>query len=395
MATADANRVLMAWAKETGFAEDPPNPAPTLQNIRFRSESLGQDTTTEISQEIRADRQIPDVFRTSIATSGDTVHELSYGTYDTELASALMADSAFSSEVVLLNAGSATWAASDQSISGTGIDTSATVGEWVFVEGGAASNNNGYFKIATKTSGKITLELGDAAITDEGPTSSVTVTMLSSITNGTTLDTYVIERQFQDLTTTFTYLLGQAINTMNWTVGVGDIVTMTLGWLGSKEKSATATIGDGSNTAASTTTAMNAVDNVIKIHEGSGATGDICAQNLTFTLNNNHRPKEKVGTLGAFEIGKGSIELSGTLQLYFNDKAQMDSYRNFTTSNIATRFKDASNNVYILDIPEIKYTGGRQVAGGINTDIIADMSWQAKRDATENVTIRIVKRNAP
>lgn len=395
MATADSNRILLAYAKETGYAEDPPNPAPTLQNVRFTSESLGQDTETVTSQEIRADRQIADIIRTNISSSGDTNHELSYGTYDTWLESALMSDSGFSTAATLLSAGSATFTATGSTIAGTGIHTSAVVGSWIFVEDATNAANNGYFKITATATDTLTVARGDAAIVDEGPTAGVTVTQLSEITNGTTLDTYVIEKHYQDLTTTFAYFLGQAIEGMSLSIGVGAVLTAGFNWIGAKEKSATATIGTGTNTAVTTNPIMNAVDNVVKILEGSGATADFCAQNLTLQLNNNLRAKNKVGTLGAFGVGKSSVSVTGTVQAFFNDAAVMNAYLNFTNLHLATRFADSDGDVYILDIPSIKYTAGRRVAGGINQDIIADLSWTAKRDTTEDVTIRIVRRPAP
>lgn len=390
MATADTNRVTVAFAAETGFAEDPPDPTPTLQELRLTSESLGQDTETTESQEIRDDRQTPQVIRTNINAGGGTNHELAYSDYDTLLKSALMDDSGWSAEVVLASAGAVTFAASGQTAALSGIDTSAVVGEWVKITGASNSANNGFFKISAKTTGSITLAKGAAAIVDETG-SGVTVTQLSAITNGTTLDTYVMERAYNDLSNMFEKFFGMGINTFNLNVAVGQVCTIGFGWLGAKAESDTSTVGDGSNTAAGTNSIMNAVDNVPTLLEASGASADLCVQSFGLTLQNNLRAKNKIGTLGAFELGKGSIGLTGTFQSYFNDAAIIDSYLNFTSSGIAMRFADASSNVMILDIPNVYYTNARRVAGGKDQDVIADLSWTAVRDSTEDVTIRIVR----
>jgi len=391
MATADANRVNMALVRETGFAEDPPDPTPTLQDIRFTSESLGQDTETTTSQEIRSDRQVPDVVRTNVGASGDTAHELSYGTFDGLLESAFLADSAFSSEVEMYNGSVATFDAGAQTVAAPGIDSSAVLGSWVLIEGATNPSNNGRFKITGIASGVLTLARGETSIVDESTGATVTVTMLSEITNGTTLNTYFIEKEYTDLTNTFEQLLGMAIQQWSLNIAAGSIITHNFGWIGSKAKSATSTGGDGSNTAATTTGVMNAVDNIVKIFEGSGTAADLSAQNIALQLSNNLRSLNKIGTLGAFELGTGSIDLTGTVQAYFEDRELIEEYLEFNDSHIATSIIDSANNRYILDVPRIRYTSARRVAGGINQDVIADMAWTAFRDPDEDVTIRLVR----
>jgi hypothetical protein len=73
----------------------------------------------------------------------------------------------------------------------------------------------------------------------------------------------------------------------------------------------------------------------------------------------------------------------------------MNKYLNNTYSSLAVVFSDASNNTYIFDIPRIKYTSGTRVAGGINTDIIATLNWNAVMDPTELITMRITRFAGP
>ena len=389
--SADSNRVLLARVRESSFAEDPPSGPPTLVNMRMTSESLGQDTDTVTSQEIRSDRQVDDVIRTNISAVGDTNHEFSYGTFDEELESAFQSDAGFSSEVVLYTGTAATFTASGSTVAATGINSNAVLGEWVLIAGAANAANNGIFKITAIASGVLTLAKGLTSITDEAPTASVTVTMLSSIVNGTTLDTYFFEKAFTDVSNAFEAYYGMGVNGWNGNISTGAVVTTGFNWLGSKAKSLTATAGDGTNTAASTTRVMNAVDNIVRILEGSPSSADLCARTLTWALNNNLRQKTCIGTLGAFELGVGTIDLTGTLVSFFNDPAIANSYLNFTDSSISTRFQDAAGNKYILDIPSVKYTNARRVAGGINQDVVMEMAWTAFRNSTEGITMRLVR----
>ena len=45
----------------------------------------------------------------------------------------------------------------------------------------------------------------------------------------------------------------------------------------------------------------------------------------------------------------------------------------------------------MYDMPKVKYSSGQRVAGGQNSDIIADMEFTAVRCPSENITLRIAK----
>jgi hypothetical protein len=90
-------------------------------------------------------------------------------------------------------------------------------------------------------------------------------------------------------------------------------------------------------------------------------------------------------------LGKGALNISGTLKAYFATAALMDKYLNFTASSLAFLVNDTAGNAYVFDLPEVKYTDGQRCSGGQSQECMADMKFSASRDATENVTIRIVK----
>lgn len=77
-----------------------------LQVMRITGESLKQDTTVVVSEEIRSDRQIADIIRTGVGASGGIDFELSYATFDDFLQAILFSDG-WSTEVTLPSAPSA------------------------------------------------------------------------------------------------------------------------------------------------------------------------------------------------------------------------------------------------------------------------------------------------
>jgi hypothetical protein len=82
----DSSSVQLYFAAETSFGVEP---AAALRALRFTSESLKKNTTTEQSDEISADRSTRDLIRTAVSAGGDINLELSYGTYDLFLAAAV------------------------------------------------------------------------------------------------------------------------------------------------------------------------------------------------------------------------------------------------------------------------------------------------------------------
>lgn len=117
------------------------------KSTRFTSEGLEQSTDTVESSEIRPDRQVSCMKRTSVSAGGPINVELSYGTYDDFIEAALMG--AWST---LKTDTQATFAAvvNDNRITDS-TDGLVAVGylanQWVKTSGFALAANNGYSKI--------------------------------------------------------------------------------------------------------------------------------------------------------------------------------------------------------------------------------------------------------
>ena len=382
---ADTNRVSLAYVEESVYGVTPSGP-PTLKDLRFTGESLIQNTTTVLSNEIRSDRQNVDVIRTSIAAAGDINFEMSHGAYDDFLVAALLS-AAFSAQITTgpLTTLSTTSPSTITRSSGSFSADGYLVGQWIRVSGFANAANNGHFKLATV--GTTTMTVVQATLVTEGVGPAVTIKQGSQIVNGVTFKSFAIEKKYTDLASEFAILNGMAIQTLAITVAADQIVTGSFGFIGKKETSATTTAGTGTNTPAPTDAVMNGVDHVKPVYEAGVAIGIVGG---TINLNNNLRTRLQVGTLGAISIGTGSVDVTATLQMYFATKAIMDKYLNQTVSNVAVAFDDGAKS-YVIEFPQLKYTAGRRVAGGKNQDVIADMALTGYRNPTENVSVRIAR----
>jgi len=131
-----------------------------------------------------------------------------------------------------------------------------------------------------------------------------------------------------------------------------------------------------------TNSPVNAIDNVIGIIENN-ASFDLTS--LSWSLDNALRARKVIGTLGTESIGSGRVQITGSMQAFFDSTTQIDKYLAFTTSSVAFVINTQAGAVQqylVIDFPAIKFTSGTRVAGGVDTDVIAELAFQAFKAPT-------------
>jgi len=385
MTIATSDQVQLALIKEVTYGVQVTGS--NLQKLRFTGESLTQNQSTTRSAEIRPDRQVTDVIRTNLNAQGDVNYELSYGTYDAMMKAALMADADWSAPVTVCSAViTISAAAADNSFNDSGSAFGlAVAGEWIYVTGFTEAANNGFFKVVSRTTAKIVVSGGTLVLEAAGD--SVTITQLGSITNGKTSESWNFERQYTDLTNELALFTGIMFDTFNIEFAPEAIVSGAFGTIGKSETSITATGGSG-YTAATTTEVMNAVDHVAKVIEG---TAEVQITQGSLNLSNNLRARSVLGELGAISVGAGKVEITGTIQAYYETKTLYEKFLAQTTSALAFIAKDTAGNAYVFELMRVKYQEGNRAAGAENEDIIAELNFTAYMNPTEGKTIRIAR----
>lgn len=225
-------------------------------------------------------------------------------------------------------------------------------------------------------------------LVDDAEGEDVTIVMGAQVVNGVTERTFSFEKDFTDITQIQTYT-GMAVDGLSLTITPAALITGVLAFMGKRQLAgATTSSGDGTPEAAPTICPMNAVDEVSALFE-DGTSREASAFN--FAQINNTRARKIIGTLGAKDLGYGRIGVTGGMTIYFEDSATHDKYLAFDDVSIAILFVDNAGNAYIIDFPKLNFTAGPVVAGGPNTDIVADMSYTATKHAAEDVTMRVVR----
>jgi len=383
----DAGTTQVSYKKQSGFGSYHSS-SPTVQILRLTGESLKKDTETAVSDELRSDRERSGLIRTSVGASGSIDFEWSSDAFDEFLESALFSDAAFTHDASdPQSSTSCTFSASTPgtiTIGSSTWDNTPKPGDILTVTG---TLNTGTFIVVKATDTVITTH--EATVLETvASTTIVHHTSSETISNGTAFTYFEIERQYAS--TVVEHFKDMAVDDITMTIEPGSIVTGSFSLLGSD---ATSTGFSGSPTYAPATSdeIWNGVDVIDGVYEnGAKLTG---LTQVSFTMANNIRARNEIGTLGASSLGSGTIDLTGSVQLYFNSEAYFNQYINQTESNLLVVAQDAAGQIYTISIPALKYTSGQRVAGGINTDIIAEMEFTAFTDSTTGDTIKISKKS--
>jgi len=391
---ANSNQVGLAIWEESTFGTLPTGGGDDLKSVRFTSESLSKRTSSSISQELRTDRQIADIVRTSIGAGGSIEGEFSYGSAaGVSSAQDLLIEAALQSVdwvAAVTNAG--TYSGSANSITGTNVSVGITAGRWVRFKDGATLV--GYFLVTA---------VPDANTLTVTPAVSGTITGGGNeeieaggyVKNGITDRSFSIERSHSDsgMSAVFEQYAGMKVESWAVNFAAAQISQQSFGLLGKTETSAAATMGDGANTAHVTNDVMNGVDNVYAIRENHTSLGTI-VRSVGVSVTNNLFAREAVANLGPISMGSGSFNAAGSLTVYFEDNTLLDKYRNWTTTSLTLVLQDATGNAYCIYLPKVKLSEASATTPGLNQDVTATFAFQAFRDSTNNEMIRVTRWDA-
>lgn len=383
---ADSSRAQLYYMAESIWGE---TPASAFNELRFTGESLGYNISNTTSREVRSDRQVTDLVQTGAEASGDFDFELSYGAYDPLLAAALF--SSWGTPVSISVSDDISVAAIGSQLLSTTTDFVAegiAVGQWIKVSGFTANAgaNNGYYKVVSVASNA--LEVSPTVDGDEAAAGLTVDIEATTLRNGVSETSFTLEKKFSDVGK-FMSFTGMVPGTMKLSISTGSIISGSFGFNGKSGALADATVGTGAPNAAATGAVMNAVDHVGEIREAGTALSAGAVQSLSIQLNNALRPIQAVGTLGSVDIGAGRCTVNGSVAVYFTDGALYQKYLESTATDLSFRTTDGAGNSYIFTLPRVRFTSGTVVAGGADTDIVANLGFQALRDPATDCTIQI------
>lgn len=224
---------------------------------------------------------------------------------------------------------------------------------------------------------------------------SAPVAGVSSIKNGTALKSFTIQKHFQDLAVPiYQNFRGCRIGGMTLDFQTGQILTGVFSVMGCEASTSTSQIAGATvQNPGSGMEPMNAVSNLSGIKKDDVAMATKI-RSMSMELTNNLRGQEAVGTLGYVGIALGRLEITGNIELYFENATEYQTFLDNDEFKFSFVVQDADGNSYQFNFYRVKYEEGTILSGGLDQDLMVNGRWRAILDVTENCMIEIVRTDA-
>lgn len=375
MTIANASQGRLSYVEETAFGTTPGSPS--MLKFRATGWSLSPSATTLVSEERRADGQVPMV-RQGVKRAGGTINcEALYLALKDMLRAALRYDT--SSGSFTSTAGTDTaFASSTKKITRTSGDWTsdgAAVNMKIRVTG--STSNDGVYTINTVTALEITV---DEALTDE--TAGQDVKMQGELAEPGTHEThFTLESALTDAGVYERYT-GMTIGSMSINAPVDALATMSFEMMGEKLDNETSQLGAPSD--------VDTGDPIATpegtISEGGSAIAILTAMDLQANWNRGDRAV--LGSDAVVGVRPGRLEVTGNVTAFIEDATLFDKFLDETETSLEFSMEDPDGNALNVWIPAMKYTGGSHDLSG-DEDIALNLPFQAYVDATTGKSIII------
>lgn len=204
--------------------------------------------------------------------------------------------------------------------------------------------------------------------------------------NANNLVSFYLEKQFKDIGV-FIGGYGLAISEFQLALQANEIAKATFALMGQKLHKETATRGTGAITAASTDAVMRSGADVANLKLDGSAFP--CAVNqLNLTVQNNVRAKSEIQSANPTGQNLGTCDVSGTMRTYFPSSALYDKFLASTAAALSFSLSNAAGR-FGFGLPSITLTKHDVVAGGINTDVMADISFLASLSGGRTIDLEV------
>lgn len=385
----DSSDVIVRYGEEVTWDAVP---AVAFQEVRLTGESFSEQKTRARPEEIKADGFVSHALTTQVQASGGLNFALSYGTYDDLLGGLLnssFVDLAITSVTTtgiitaydgvttpLPTAGgtAAGFATNDATL----LD-SVVAGSWLRVSG-YGNATDGLFRVlavdAANNEFEVSKTAGNGAnIVDASASSAAEVNIQgSNLRNGVAFRSFHFEKQLA--AALFLVYSGSYISDGNLNAQVGGFLEGTFNFLSASEASGTGTAGTGGALAAPQGRAIDTVAGFSNLEQNDTPIAAV-VQGISWTVTkNNARAQYGLGQANAQGMARGTIDVSGTMSVYFTDFVLYDLYKAETDQLISFAALDNNGEGYVFTLPGATLMNPTVVAGGPDTDVVSEFELE-------------------
>jgi hypothetical protein len=398
----DSSDVIVRYGEEVTWDTVP---AIAFQEVRLTGESFSEQKTRTRPEEIKADGFVSHALTTQVQATGGLNFALSFGTYDDLLGGLL--NSSFSTPLAIQSVATTGVITVHESgttplpnLTGSGFATNdATLfdlvipGSWIRVSGFATNpTNNGLFRVTAVDTVNNEIQVsetagsGGANLVDAEVSTGTEVNIQgSNLRNGTDFRSFYFEKQLA--AALFLVYSGSYISDGNLTAQVGGFLEGTFNFLCASEASGTSTAGTGPAVAAPAGRVIDTVAGFSNLEVNDAAIAAV-VQGISWTVTkNNARAQYGLGAANAQGMARGTIDVSGTMSVYFTDFTLYALYKAETDQIISFAALDDTGAGYIFTLPGATLMNPTVVAGGPDTDIVSDFELEGNEGTGDFVGV--------
>ncbi len=384
----DSSDVIIRYGEEVTWDTVP---AIAFQEVRLTGESFSEQKTRTRPEEIKADGFVSHALTTQVQATGGLNFALSFGTYDDLLGGLL--NSTFSADLAITSvATTGIITAFDgpttplPNLTGAGFSTndatlldSVAVGQWIRVSGYGTATD-GLFRVTAVDTTNDEVQVSETAgngafIVDQDASTAAEVDIQGSfVRNGVAFRSFFFEKQLA--AALFLVYSGSYISDGNLTAQVGGFLEGTFNFLAASEATGTSTAGTGPAVLAPAGRVIDTVAGFSQLEQNDVAIAAV-VQGISWTVTkNNARAQYGLGQAEAQGMARGTIDVSGTMSVYFTDFVLYDLYKAETDQLISFAALDDLGAGYIFTLPGATLMNPTIVAGGPDTDVVSEFELE-------------------
>jgi hypothetical protein len=114
-------------------------------------------------------------------------------------------------------------------------------------------------------------------------------------------------------------------------------------------------------------------------------------RSVSFTVQNNLRTREVVGSKYSDEFGYGAADITGTIEAYFDGNAFYQKALDHATGTLGFKIGNAANEKYQFDFLNIQTGNAKRAPGAKGSDVMVRLPWRAKFDPGTGCSMRITR----
>lgn len=209
--------------------------------------------------------------------------------------------------------------------------------------------------------------------------------------NGVTPKTFSFERKMPTGAATAEYFrfTGMQGNSLSISCKAKEVVSGTMDFVGKAGAVASAIVSGATYNDPSTTEVFSPVADFAALSVGGVSTAHVLG--LTFQANNNLRAPSALGSVDAIGIGSGKFEVTGTIDVYFEDTTLYAKYLSGDAIALEFTIGSTTANKYTFSMANIKLETAEAPVSGPDDDLIMNFSYRALYDSTDECTLMITR----